>query len=124
MPDEVIIGLILERIAGDDAATASCSTASRARSSRPTRSTRRSSELGRKLTAALLIEVPDEEIVRRLSGRRVCVKNGHVYHVDFDPPKHEGICDRTASRSIQRDDDKPETIRQAGSRSTTSRPSR
>ena len=46
---------------------------------------------GRHLTAALLIEAPDEEVIRRLSGRRICTKNGHLYHVDFDPPKHEGV---------------------------------
>ena len=68
-------------------------------------------ERGRSLTAVLLIEVSDDEVVRRLSGRRTCVKSGHVYHVDFDPPKNEGICDQDGSRLIQRDDDKPETIR-------------
>ena len=66
---------------------------------------------GRSLTAVLLIEVPDDEVVRRLSGRRTCVKSGHVYHLEFDPPKNEGICDQDGSRLIQRDDDKPETIR-------------
>jgi adenylate kinase len=67
--------------------------------------------LGRELTAVLSIEVPDEEIVRRLSGRRICTKNGHVYHVEFDPPKNEGFCDQDGSQLIQRDDDKPETVR-------------
>ena len=66
---------------------------------------------GRSLTAVLLIEVSDDEVVRRLSGRRTCVKSGHVYHVEFDPPKNEGVCDQDGSRLIQRDDDKPETIR-------------
>jgi adenylate kinase len=65
---------------------------------------------GRALTAVLLIDAPDEEVVRRLSGRRTCVKNGHVYHVEFDPPKNEGVCDQDGSRLIQRDDDKPETV--------------
>jgi adenylate kinase len=68
-------------------------------------------EQGRHVTAAILIDVPDEEVVRRLSGRRICVKNGHNYHVDFDPPKHEGVCDQDGSRLIQRDDDKPEVVR-------------
>jgi adenylate kinase len=68
-------------------------------------------ERGRSLTAALLIVAPDEEVIRRLSGRRTCVKGGHVYHVEFDPPKNEGVCDQDGSRLIQRDDDKPETIR-------------
>jgi adenylate kinase len=65
----------------------------------------------RKLTAVLLIDAADEEVIKRISGRRVCVKNQHVYHVDFDPPKHEGVCDQDGSRLIQRDDDKPETIK-------------
>jgi adenylate kinase len=65
----------------------------------------------RQLTAALLVEAPDEEVIRRLSGRRICTKNGHLYHVDFDPPKHEGVCDQDGSRLIQRDDDKPETVK-------------
>jgi len=66
---------------------------------------------GRLLTAVLLIEVDDDEVIRRLSGRRTCVKNGHVYHLEFDPPKNEGVCDQDGSRLMQRDDDKPETIR-------------
>jgi adenylate kinase len=65
----------------------------------------------RSLTAALLIEAPDEEVVRRLSGRRTCVKNQHVYHVELDPPKNEGVCDQDGSRLVQRDDDRPETVR-------------
>jgi adenylate kinase len=66
---------------------------------------------GRLLTAVLLIEVDDDEVIRRLSGRRTCVKNGHVYHLEFDPPKNEGICDQDGSRLVQRDDDKPETVK-------------
>jgi adenylate kinase len=66
---------------------------------------------GRDLTAVLLIEAPDDEVVRRLSGRRTCAKGQHVYHVEFDPPKHEGVCDQDGSRLIQRDDDRPETVR-------------
>ena len=67
--------------------------------------------LGRKLTATLLVDLDDEEVIRRLSGRRVCTKGGHNYHLDFDPPKHEGMCDQDGSRLIQRDDDKPDVIR-------------
>jgi adenylate kinase len=68
------------------------------------------SSMGRRVTAALLIDVPDEEVIRRLSGRRMCDKSGHSYHVEFDPPKHEGVCDQDGSRLVQRDDDKPEVI--------------
>jgi adenylate kinase len=66
---------------------------------------------GRSLTAALLIDTPDEDVVRRLSGRRTCAKNQHVYHLDFDPPKTPGVCDRDGSQLLQREDDKPETVR-------------
>lgn len=66
--------------------------------------------LSRQITAVLLLDVPDAEVVRRLSGRRVCVKAGHNYHVEFDPPKHEGVCDQDGSRLVQRDDDQPEVI--------------
>jgi adenylate kinase len=66
-------------------------------------------ELGRSLTAVLLIEADDDAIIRRLSGRRIC-KNKHVYHVEFDPPKHEGVCDTDGLPLTQREDDKPETV--------------
>src|SRR4051794_27914773 len=66
---------------------------------------------GRKLTAVLHIDVPDAVIIQRLAGRRVCSKNNaHVYHVDFNKPKHEDVCDIDGARLIQRDDDKPEVI--------------
>jgi adenylate kinase len=67
-------------------------------------------KLDRKLSAALLIEVPDDDVVRRITGRRVCTKEGHVYHVDSNPPKHEDVCDIDGSKLIQRDDDSPEVI--------------
>jgi adenylate kinase len=69
------------------------------------------SGLDRRVTAALLIDTPDEEAIRRLSGRRICEENGHLYHVEFDPPKEDGICDRDGSRLIQREDDQPETLK-------------
>jgi adenylate kinase len=68
-------------------------------------------ELGRGVTAVLLIDVSDDEVVRRLGGRRTCSADGHVFHVDFNPPKQEGICDIDGSELIVRDDDKPDVIR-------------
>jgi adenylate kinase len=66
----------------------------------------------RKLTAAILIEVPDDEVVHRLTGRRICTKDaGHIYHVEFDPPKRDDVCDQDGGRLVQREDDKEETIR-------------
>ena len=65
-----------------------------------------------RLTATLLIQAPDEEVVKRISGRRVCVKNAeHIYHVDFDPPKHEGVCDQDGARLVQREDDAADKVR-------------
>ena len=113
VPDEVIIGMITERLSAGDARDGFLLDGfpRTERAGRRARA-RRSRSLDRRLTAALLIEVPDEEVVRRLAGRRVCVKNPtHIYHVDFDPPKHEGVCDQDGSRLIQRDDDREETIR-------------
>src|SRR3954449_12561454 len=62
---------------------------------------------GRKLTAALLIDVDDDEVVKRLSGRRVCVKNGHNYHVDFDPPNNPDACAADGSRVPPTADPRP-----------------
>ncbi len=66
--------------------------------------------LGKQLSSTLLIDAPEDEIVRRLSGRRVCVKGQHNFHLDFDPPKHANRCDVDGSRLIVRDDDKPEVV--------------
>jgi adenylate kinase len=66
---------------------------------------------GRSLTAALLIEASDDDVIRRLSGRRICQKNGHVYHLEFDPPKNDNACDQDGSKLVQRDDDKEETVK-------------
>ena len=65
---------------------------------------------GRRLTAALLISADDDTVIQRLSGRRQC-KNGHLYHVDFDPPKKPGFCDACPNPLYQREDDEPETIK-------------
>jgi adenylate kinase len=67
-------------------------------------------EGGRSVTAALLIDADDETVIQRLSGRRQC-RNGHLYHVLFNPPKNEGHCDLDGTKLSQRDDDKPETVK-------------
>jgi adenylate kinase len=64
----------------------------------------------RRLTAALLIEADDDTVLARITGRRIC-SNEHVYHVEFDPPKHDGVCDQCGKPLTQRDDDKPETVK-------------
>ena len=111
VPDELICDVIMERIDSSEAADGFLLDGF-PRTIRQAEVLERALERARaaQLTAALLIEAPDEEVVRRLSGRRICTKNGHVYHVEFDPPKHEGVCDQDGSPLIQRDDDKPETV--------------
>ena len=63
------------------------------------------------LTVVLELVVDDEEVVRRLSGRRTCRRCGHVWHQDFDPPARDGVCDRCGGELFQRDDDSEQTIR-------------
>ncbi|MFA9272938.1 MAG: adenylate kinase [Baekduiaceae bacterium] len=111
VPDDVIIGVILERVQGDDARDGFLLDGFPRTIPQAEALDQALSDLDRALTAVLLVDVPDEEVIRRLSGRRVSVKTGRVYHVEFDPPKHEDRCDVDGSRLIQRDDDKPETIK-------------
>ncbi len=68
-------------------------------------------EFGIKLDVVLELVVDDEEVIRRLSGRRTCRTCGHIWHVDFEPPDKDGICDDCGGGLFQRDDDRPETIR-------------
>jgi adenylate kinase len=112
VPDEVIIGMIVKRVEGQDATDGFLLDGFPRNRQQADALEAALSGLGRRLSAALLIEVGDDELVRRLAGRRVCVKNpSHIYHVEFDPPKHDEVCDQDGSRLIQRDDDKEETIR-------------
>jgi adenylate kinase len=68
-------------------------------------------ERGKTVDVVLELVVDDEEVVRRLSGRRTCRQCGHVWHLDFDPPADEGTCDRCSGELFQRDDDSEDTIR-------------
>jgi adenylate kinase len=111
VPDDLIVAMAAERLQGSDAQDGFILDGFPRTIEQAKALDRQLSELGRRVTAALLIDVPDDELVRRLSGRRVCVKSGHNYHVEFDPPKHDGTCDQDGSRLIQRDDDKPDVIR-------------
>ncbi len=110
VPDEVIIGVIAERIQGHEAADGFILDGFPRTKGQAEALDTEMEKLGRDLTAALLIDVSDEEVIRRLGGRRTCVKGGHIFHVDFDPPKNEGVCDICGSRLVVREDDKPEVI--------------
>jgi adenylate kinase len=112
VPDEVIVGMITQRMQEPDAREGFLLDGFPRNESQADALDAAMKQYGRRLSGVLMIEVPDDEVVRRLTGRRVCVKNpSHIYHVEFDPPKHEDVCDQDGSRLIQRDDDSEETIR-------------
>jgi adenylate kinase len=110
VPDELVIDLIVDRIGADDARDGFILDGFPRTRPQADALGKAFDELGRRITAVLLIDVPDEDLVRRISGRRVSVKTGRPYHVETDPPKHEGRCDVDGSRLVQRDDDKPEVV--------------
>ena len=68
------------------------------------------SKIGQKMDYAIDVDVPDENIVNRMGGRRACLSCGATYHVEFNPTKAEGICDACGAQTVLRDDDKPETV--------------
>jgi adenylate kinase len=110
VPDELIVAMAAERLREADAQDGFILDGFPRTIEQAKALDKQLGEMRRRVTTAVLIDVPDEEVVRRLSGRRVCVKAGHNYHIEFDPPKREGVCDQDGSRLIQRDDDKPEVI--------------
>lgn len=67
-------------------------------------------KIGQKMDFAVDVDVPDENIVNRMGGRRACLSCGATYHVEFNPTKAEGICDACGAQTVLRDDDKPETV--------------
>jgi adenylate kinase len=110
VPDDLLVDLIVDRIGADDARDGFILDGFPRTRAQADALGDAFDRLGRRITAVLLFDVPDEELVRRISGRRVSVKTGRVYHVESDPPKHEGRCDVDGSRLVQRDDDKPEVV--------------
>lgn len=112
VPDEVIIGVIGERVQSEDASDGFILDGFPRTAPQAEALDEEMEDLGRKITAVILIEVPEEEIIRRLAGRRTCQGDPpHVYHVEFDPPEKEGVCDIDGTELMVREDDKPEVIR-------------
>jgi adenylate kinase len=111
VPDEVIVGVIAERIDSAEAREGFILDGFPRTTPQAEALDTKLAELGRAVTVVLLIEVSDDAVVRRLGGRRTCEANGHVFHVDFNPPKVEGVCDIDGSPLIVRDDDRPDVIR-------------
>lgn len=112
VPDDLIISMILDRIADDDCKDGFVLDGFPRTIAQAEALEEALSENGRHLTSVLAIEAPDEVVVLRISGRRICIKNPeHLYHVEFDPPKHDEVCDQDGARLVQRDDDKPEKVK-------------
>jgi adenylate kinase len=112
VPDEVIIGVIAERLQEEEAADGFILDGFPRTLPQAEALDTKMEELRRELTAAILIEVSEQEVLRRLGGRRTCEKNpSHIYHVDLDPPENEEVCDLDGGKLVVRDDDKPEVIK-------------
>jgi adenylate kinase len=109
VPDELVIAMILDKVEdeGDDGFLLDGFPRTVGQADALTQEFEK---LGRRLTAALLVDAPDEVVLQRLSGRRQCT-NGHLYHVEFDPPKHPDVCDQDGKPLFRRKDDEPDTIR-------------
>jgi adenylate kinase len=111
VPDDLIIAMILENLESADTANGFLLDGFPRTERQAEALDEELEQRGRSLTAAVLFDVDDDEVVRRLSGRRVCVDpRQHNYHVDFNAPKHEERCDVDGTRLIQRDDDRPEVV--------------
>ena len=106
VPDEVVIGIINDRLAAEDCADGFILDGF----PRTIPQAEALDNMGIKIDCALSIEVADEKIMQRLSGRRVCGKCGASYHIDYKKPAKEGICNNCGAELVQRNDDKPETI--------------
>jgi adenylate kinase len=111
VPDDVIIGVILERVEQPDCIDGFLLDGFPRTVQQATALDDALAKYDRTLSAALLISVPDDELVRRISGRRMCQKAGHVYNIFSNKPKHDEVCDIDGSRLIQRGDDNEATVR-------------
>lgn len=110
VPDEVVVGLVRERIQQEDCKKGFMLDGFPRNVSQAETLDKMLSELGQKIDHVVCIEVPDEELVKRLTGRRTCRQCGAGFHVIFDPPKKEGVCDKCGGELYQRDDDNVETV--------------
>ncbi|MBX6355341.1 MAG: adenylate kinase [Micromonosporaceae bacterium] len=110
VPDEVTINMVRERLAEPDAADGFLLDGFPRTTPQAVALDKLLADLGDGLDLVLELVVDDDEVIRRLSGRRTCHGCGKIWHVEFDPPLHDGVCDRCGGALFQRDDDKPETI--------------
>ena len=110
VPDELTVEILLDRVAADDCKNGYVLDGFPRTIPQADVLDKELTKLGDKVDFAINVDVPDENIVRRMSGRRACLKCGATYHIEHIPPKKEGICDKCGSELVQRDDDKPETV--------------
>ncbi len=110
VPDEVTIGMLLDRISQDDCKDGYVLDGFPRTIPQAESLTKALAEKGQKIDYAMDIDVPDEAIVKRMSGRRACPKCGATYHIVYAAPKTENVCDKCGSELIVRSDDKPETV--------------
>lgn len=110
VPDDVTIGMLLDRISQADCENGYVLDGFPRTIPQAESLTEALEKRGEKMDFAVDVDVPDEAIVTRMGGRRACLKCGATYHVDFNPPKAEGVCDKCQDKLVLRDDDKPETV--------------
>ncbi|HAL10035.1 MAG TPA: adenylate kinase [Staphylococcus sp.] len=110
VPDEVTIGIVRERLAEEDARKGFLLDGFPRTVEQADALNEILSELERKVDAVINIEVAEEELMNRLTGRRICEECGTAYHLVFNPPKVDGVCDLDGGKLYQREDDNPETV--------------
>ena len=111
VPDEVTIGMLLDRISQDDSKNGYVLDGFPRTIPQAESLTAALKERGEKIDYAVNVDVPDDNITNRMSGRRACVGCGATYHAVYNAPKSEDICDTCGEKLILRDDDKPETVK-------------
>ncbi|MCM1025017.1 MAG: adenylate kinase [Roseburia sp.] len=110
VPDELTVRILLDRVAQEDCKKGYVLDGFPRTIPQAEVLEQELTKLGEKIDYAVDVEVPDESIVRRMSGRRACLKCGATYHIEHVPPKKEGVCDDCGSELVLRDDDRPETV--------------
>ena len=110
VPDELVVDLVVDRVNQEDCAGGYVLDGFPRTIPQAEALDKALSEMGQKVDYAINVEVPDENIVNRMSGRRACVDCGATYHIVYAPTKEEGVCDKCGGSLILRDDDKPETV--------------
>ena len=110
VPDDLVIEIATDRLAKDDCKNGFLLDGFPRTIPQAECLTEALNKLGSKIDYAIDVDVPDDNIVKRMGGRRACVKCGATYHVEFAAPKTEGVCDTCGDKLVLRDDDKPETV--------------